>query len=57
MINDAGLIVSKEINTYCEVDDTEFNNSYSHVPLDIGNFLRAREDGNIYQFVWELKFL
>ena len=55
MVQDLGLQISREMNTYCDVKHTEFGNDYSDVAPEIENILRAREDGNIYQFVWELK--
>lgn len=55
MVIDAGLYVEKEFNTFCAVEDTEFKNSLNDVPDSISSFLKNRIDGQLYQFVWELK--
>jgi hypothetical protein len=45
----------REMNTFCAIEHTEFHNTIDHVPQEISSFLSARPDGNLYQFVWELK--
>jgi len=55
MVDDAGLFVSKEMNTRCRMQNTEFKNSLNDVPVGVADYLKMRQDGNIYQFVWELK--
>jgi len=55
MATDCELIISKEINLTNTVENTEFNNSYNNVPLEIIKALKNREYAEIYQFVWELK--
>jgi O-antigen biosynthesis protein len=55
MVVDAGLVIENEFNTYCAVEHTEFKNSFDEVPEPVAEILKARPDGNLYQFVWELK--
>lgn len=55
MVEDAGLYVEKEMNTYCAVEHTEFKNTLEDVPESVAEILKNREDGILYQFVWELK--
>jgi len=55
MVGDAGLKVVKEMNTRCAVDKTEFGNKLSDVPKEVHQYLNKRLDGNIYQFIWELR--
>lgn len=55
MISDAGLYISKEMNTFCAIEHTEFQNTLEGVPQEVANFLIDRPDGILYQFVWELK--
>lgn len=58
-VDKAGLEIVGEYNTTCNVEDSEFNNSYDDIvgPKNLGvrNFLRARAFGSTYQFVWGLK--
>lgn len=56
MVIDAGLRLEKEMNTFCSVEHTEFNNSLDDVPEHVAEELKNRPDGLLYQFVWELKF-
>jgi len=55
MIEKIGLSISKEFNAVNVVSNTEFNNSYSQLPEEVSLFLKSREYGEVYQFVWELK--
>lgn len=55
MVEEAGLHIEKEMNTYCAVEHTEFKNKLEDVPAVIANLLQVRQDGILYQFVWELK--
>lgn len=55
MVDDAGLYISQEMNTRCAVEHAEFGNSFADVSIEMEKILRSRLDGNIYQFVWELK--
>jgi len=55
MVVDAGLIIENEFNTYCAVEHTEFQNSLQDIPESVASVLQDRVDGNLYQFVWELK--
>lgn len=55
MIASCGLRVENRINLVNAVEHTEFNNAYTDLPVDVANFLRNREYGEVYQFVWELK--
>lgn len=55
MVEDAGLLITKEMNTHCAIEHTEFRNSIDNVPGNVGRFLNKRKFGDTYQFVWELK--
>lgn len=55
MVENAGLIINKEMNTHCAVEHTEFRNNLDDVPGNVGRFLNKREFGDVYQFVWKLK--
>jgi 2-polyprenyl-3-methyl-5-hydroxy-6-metoxy-1,4-benzoquinol methylase len=55
MVTNAGLKISKEMNSHCAVEDTEFKNHFGHVSPFAEEILRRRDDGDIYQFIWELK--
>jgi len=51
----AGLAINKEINAYNVVENTEFGNAYTDVPDEVADFLKQREYGDVYQFIWSLK--
>lgn len=55
MVTEAGLRVEKEMNTFCAIEHTEFKNSLDDVHPAIKWTLNNREEGILYQFVWELK--
>lgn len=55
MVQDAGLRIEKEMNTFCAVEHTEFKNSLDDIPEAVADYLKSRQDGILYQFVWELK--
>ncbi len=55
MVKDANLYVHSEINTNCAIEHTEFKNNYNDIDPAIANLLMQRADGDIYQFIWELK--
>ena len=55
MVNDCGLEIVSKHDLPNQVECTEFGNSYADVPNYIGEFMKCRPDGEIYQFVWELK--
>lgn len=57
MVDNVGLFISKETNTFCKVEDTEFKNYYDNVDDEIASILSNRPDGILYQFIWELKKL
>lgn len=52
MVERCGLSVVNKIDLLNAVENTEFGNRYEDV--DIGEFLKLREDGEVYQFVWNL---
>jgi len=55
MVDNAGLQIFKEMNSHCAVEHTEFQNKFEDVPITIEDVLKNRADGDIYQFIWELK--
>lgn len=55
MVSDAGLKVFKKMDSHCAVEHTELKNNFSMVSPFIEVELRKRVDGDIYQFIWELK--
>lgn len=55
MVERCGLSVANKIDLLNTVENTEFGNKYEDV--DIGEFLRLREDGEVYQFVWGLRLI
>lgn len=54
MVNKSGLSVKKILDTYNAVENTEFLNSFEDIPGNVARFLKRREYGNVYQFVWSL---
>jgi O-antigen biosynthesis protein len=54
MIIRAGYSVDKVLNAKNVVENTEFKNSYTDLPEEVGNFLRQRKNGEVYQFIWSL---
>jgi 2-polyprenyl-3-methyl-5-hydroxy-6-metoxy-1,4-benzoquinol methylase len=55
MVKNAGLKVSKKMDSHCAVEHTELKNNFGHVSPFVEIALRKRTDGDIYQFIWELK--
>jgi 2-polyprenyl-3-methyl-5-hydroxy-6-metoxy-1,4-benzoquinol methylase len=55
LVADCKLDLVTRIDLKCPLANTEFNNSYDDVPPWVADFLRKRELGEVYQFVWELK--
>lgn len=53
MIGDVGLKLTNEANTYCGVGGNEIKNAMYDVPPGVSSFLAQRQDGSLYQFVWE----
>jgi len=54
MISSVGLTISKEINAINAVENTEFKNAYQQLPSEVSAFLKEREYGEVYQFIWKL---
>lgn len=54
MVEQSGLEIVKVMDAKNSVEHTEFKNSYSDVPEAVASFLKEREDGHVYQFVWKL---
>lgn len=54
MVTKSGFTVEKILNAHNAVENTEFNNSFEDVPEDVASFLKEREFGDVYQFVWSL---
>jgi 2-polyprenyl-3-methyl-5-hydroxy-6-metoxy-1,4-benzoquinol methylase len=55
LVRGAGLRVVRRLDPLQRVTHTEFKNSYERLPQPVADFLRARRNGEVYQFVWELK--
>lgn len=55
LVRRLGLRVSRRLDPIQWVTHTEFRNSYTQLPRSVAKFLKARKNGEIYQFVWELK--
>jgi 2-polyprenyl-3-methyl-5-hydroxy-6-metoxy-1,4-benzoquinol methylase len=55
LVTEVGLNLVREEATYAKVDDTEFNNCYNQISKNISKELRKRNEGNIYQYIFELK--
>ena len=54
MVTKAGFSVKKILDAHNAVENTEFKNSFEDVPEDVAIFLKQREYGDVYQFVWSL---
>lgn len=54
MVTKSGFWVQKTMDAHNAVENTEFENSFEDVPDDVAAFLKEREDGDVYQFVWSL---
>lgn len=55
MVEGAGFKVEKFIDARNAVENTEFKNSFDDVPFGISYYLKQRQYGDVYQFVWSLK--
>jgi O-antigen biosynthesis protein len=55
MVIDAGFKVNNMIDLINQLECCEFNNSYEQLPCCISDYLKNKPDGEVYQFVWELK--
>lgn len=51
----ASLTVVKEHNVINTIGNSEFANSYNQVPKEVGEYIKKRKYGEVYQFIWELK--
>jgi 2-polyprenyl-3-methyl-5-hydroxy-6-metoxy-1,4-benzoquinol methylase len=54
MVTDAGFVINKTFDTHNAVENTEFRNSFEDIPESVATFLKQKEDGDVYQFVWSL---
>jgi 2-polyprenyl-3-methyl-5-hydroxy-6-metoxy-1,4-benzoquinol methylase len=55
MVLAADLRVARRMDPIQWISQTEFKSSYQGLPWTVSLFLRARKNGEVYQFVWELK--
>lgn len=55
MIQSCGIGISEMISIYSRVGDNEISNSYLDVPIEIEQYLRKREEGSVYQYVFRLQ--
>jgi 2-polyprenyl-3-methyl-5-hydroxy-6-metoxy-1,4-benzoquinol methylase len=55
MVESCALKINQKFNLINTVGNTEFNNSYDDVPDAVSDYLKSRLNGEVYQFVWELK--
>jgi 2-polyprenyl-3-methyl-5-hydroxy-6-metoxy-1,4-benzoquinol methylase len=55
MVWSCDLRVIRRLDPIQWVSRTEFRNSYERLPWAVAAYLRARKNGEVYQFVWELK--
>ncbi len=55
LINQAGYETVNEKYVYSRVGENEIDCSYSDLDKNIAKFIRLREKGNIYQYVFEIK--
>ena len=55
MVSKCGFNIVKKLDPKNILCNSEFKNSYADVPPAVALFLANRKDGEIYQFVWELK--
>lgn len=57
MVNRCGLQPVKKLDPKNAIQHAEFKNSYEDVPPEVAKFLQSRQDGETYQFVWELQLI
>ena len=55
LVHVAGLRLLRRLDPIQWVTHTELKNSYAELPPAVAEFLKARKNGEVYQFVWELK--
>ena len=55
LLNDIKLYKAYETGIYENPMNTEFGYKYSDLPLEVSSFLKARDYGEVYQFIYELK--
>jgi 2-polyprenyl-3-methyl-5-hydroxy-6-metoxy-1,4-benzoquinol methylase len=57
MVWAADLRVARRLDPIQWISRTEFKSSYEGLPWAVAMFLRRRRNGEVYQFVWELRRL
>jgi 2-polyprenyl-3-methyl-5-hydroxy-6-metoxy-1,4-benzoquinol methylase len=57
MVWTADLRIARRLDPIQWISRTEFKNSYEGLPWAVAAFLRTRRNGEVYQFVWELRRL
>jgi len=57
LVRNTGLYVARRLDPIQWVTHTEFKSSYDGLPRAVVKYLKARKNGEVYQFVWELKLL
>ena len=55
LVTSCGLEIAFETASYVEPSNTEFKNSYTDLDDHIAKFLRDRDFGEVYQFIFEAK--
>ncbi|MGG2198123.1 MULTISPECIES: class I SAM-dependent methyltransferase [Paenibacillus] len=55
LIDRSGLVPVHEQAIYKKVEETEFNNYYTHLPKKVQFYLKNRPFAEVYQFIFELK--
>lgn len=55
MVTECGLHIVNQFDLINTVGNTEFDNSYFDIPSSVAYLMQNRPDGEVYQFVWELK--
>ena len=55
MIEQCALRIDRQFNLVNVVGNTELNNSYQDLPPNLIVEIKGRPEGEVYQFVWELR--
>lgn len=55
LLNTADLVPINQLATYAKVGETEFENSYDNLDKTLAKTLKAKEFGEVYQFIIEAK--
>ena len=55
MVKNCELNIVNQFDLINTVENTEFQNSYFDLPSSVAWLMQNRMDGEVYQFVWELK--